>query len=278
MRVITSTAVSLVLLISIGCHSKAGLRGAEAEIVTFVAQDDSFSGPKNIAAGRITVRLVNEGRDPHHLQFIKLLEGKTAEDFIAAVEAAPTKTPSWARYAGGPNAVVSQETSEATIDLSAGEYVTICQVPDREGKPHLSRGMFKSVRVTSASSLRKGPPRDSADSVVRAIDFRFNVQQPLRSGRQRIRFVNRGSQPHELVVVELVPNATLKDFVDSLGTKVFGTAPGRPLGGITGLEQDEEGSFPLNLPSGHYGLICLFIDASGTSHYAKGMATEFDVE
>lgn len=278
LRAITQTALLLPLIINVACHSTAGLRGSEPETVTFIAQDGSFSGPKNIAAGRITVRLINEGRDPHHLQLIKLLEGKTADDFIAGVKSDPLRTPSWVRYAGGPNAVVGQETSEATLDLPAGEYVAICQVPDREGNPHLTRGMFKPIRVAHAAPVRGGAPKDSADSVIRAIDFRFNIQQPLRSGRQRIRLVNRGSQPHELLIVQLAPNATLKDFVDSLGPKAFGASPGRPIGGITGLEQDEEGSFPVNLVSGHYGLICFFPDASGSPHFAKGMTTEFDVE
>jgi hypothetical protein len=51
------------------------------------------------------------------------------------------------------------------------------------------------------------------------------------------------------------------------------------VGGMTGLEQDQEGSFVANLTPGHYGLICFFLDpASGIPHFAKGMATEFDVE
>ena len=174
--------------------------------------------------------------------------------------------------------MIGNETSEATIDLEAGEYVVVCQVPDPQGRPHFARGMIKPIRITSGPPSRGGPTKDSADAVVRAIDFRFNLQQPLRAGRQRIRLVNRGSQPHELVVVQLMPNATLKDFVEFLGPKATGLAPGRPIGGLTGLEQDEEGSFPVNLVAGHYGLICFFPDAAGVPHFAKGMATEFDVE
>ena len=48
---------------------------------------------------------------------------------------------------------------------------------------------------------------------------------------------------------------------------------------MTGLEQDQEGSFLAKLPPGRYGLICFFLDpVSGMPHFAKGMATEFDVE
>ena len=277
-RVIWRTALFLLVFINAGCHSKAGLKDSGPDTVTYIAHDESFAGPTNIAAGHITVRLVNEGEDPHHIQFIKLLHGKTADDLIAAIKTASSVTPVWARYAGGPNAVVGNETSEATIDLEAGEYVVVCQVPDRQGRPHFARGMIKPVRVTSGPPARGGPTKDSADAVVRAVDFRFNLQQPLQAGRQRIRLVNRGSQPHELVVIQLMPNATLKDFVEFLGPKAAGPAPGRPIGGITGLEQDEEGSFPVNLAPGHYGLICFLPDAAGVPHFAKGMTMEFDVE
>jgi plastocyanin len=276
--VIWRTALFLLIFINAGCHSKAGLKDSRPDTVTYIAHDESFAGPTNIAAGHITVRLVNEGEDPHHIQFIKLPHGKTADDLIAAIKTASSVTPVWARYAGGPNAVVGNETSEATIDLEAGEYVVVCQVPDRQGRPHFARGMIKPVRVTSGPPARGGPTKDSADAVVRAVDFRFNLQQPLQAGRQRIRLVNRGSQPHELVVIQLMPNATLKDFVEFLGPKAAGPAPGRPIGGITGLEQDEEGSFPVNLAPGHYGLICFLPDAAGVPHFAKGMTMEFDVE
>ena len=116
-RVIWRTALFLLVFINAGCHSKAGLKDSGPDTVTYIAHDESFAGPTNIAAGHITVRLVNEGEDPHHIQFIKLLHGKTADDLIAAIKAASSVTPVWARYAGGPNAVVGNETSEATIDL-----------------------------------------------------------------------------------------------------------------------------------------------------------------
>jgi hypothetical protein len=155
----------------------------------------------------------------------------------------------------------------------------ICQVPDRQGIPHLLRGMIKPVRVTKDSRKRTKPPHEPTDSVIRTVDFRYNVQQPLRAGRQRIRVVNRGAQPHEALLVRLNPGATLNDFVAFFEPNVQSPPPGRPVGGMTGLEQDQEGTFVVKLTPGHYGLICFFLDTgSGMPHFAKGMATEFDVE
>ena len=72
--------------------------------VEFVAHDYGFSGPDRIPAGLTTVRIVNQGRDLHHVQFVKLLRGKTAADFRAAIATDPGRLPGWAELAGGPNA------------------------------------------------------------------------------------------------------------------------------------------------------------------------------
>lgn len=272
-------AILMLIVINAGCHRQPALTNATDDAVTFTARDHAFEGPDSMSAGPVTMRLVNEGHDPHHAQLMRLTQGKTAKDFIAALKAEPFATPAWAQYAGGPNAVMGNETAEAILDLEAGDYVLICQVPDRQGIPHLAAGMLKPIRVIEDQRRRRGPNSDHADSVIRALDFRFNVQQPLRAGQQRVRFVNRGVQPHEAVLVQLNPGATLQDFVAFLEPNASGPPPGRPVGGMSGLEQDQEGTFMINLTPGHYGLICFFLDpGSGMPHFAKGMATEFDVE
>ncbi|MBA2251823.1 MAG: hypothetical protein H0W13_03825 [Nitrospirales bacterium] len=279
MPVMSFAVLLTLILVNAGCHTQPALTDATDDAVTFTARDHAFEGPATMSAGHVTMRLVNQGHDPHHAQLIRLTQGKTAKDFIAALKAEPFATPAWAQYAGGPNAVMGNETTEATLDLEAGDYVLICQMPDRQGIPHLASGMIQPVRVIEDQRRRRGPSNDHADSVIRALDFRYNVQQPLRAGQQRVRFVNRGVQPHEAVLVQLNPGATLKDFVAFFEPNASGPPPGRPIGGMTGLEQDQEGSFLVKLAPGHYGLICFFLDpGSGMPHFAKGMATEFDVE
>lgn len=275
---IVYAAILVLIVINAGCHTQPALMNSADDAVTFTARDHAFDGPVSMSAGHVTVRLVNQGHDPHHAQLIKLTQGKTAKDFVTAIKAEPFATPEWAHYAGGPNAVMGNETAEATVDLQAGDYVVICQVPDRQGMPHLASGMIKPVRVIEDQRRRRGPT-NHADSVIRAIDFRFNIQQPLRAGQQRVRFVNRGVQPHEAVLVQLNPGATLKDFVAFFEPNTSGPPPGRPIGGMAGLEQDQEGSFVVKLTPGRYGLICFFLDpGSRMPHFAKGMSTEFDVE
>src|SRR2546429_1959173 len=75
----------------------------------YIARDYAFTGPDQIPAGWISVKLINQGEDLHQLQFIKLPDGKTAEDFAAAMTANHTRLPAGIERRGGPNSVVPGE-------------------------------------------------------------------------------------------------------------------------------------------------------------------------
>src|SRR5678809_578427 len=64
---------------------RSGDAGASGpNIVTVTATDFSFDAPAEIPAGLTTFRLVNRGPSLHHIQLIKLEEGKTVEDLLGA--------------------------------------------------------------------------------------------------------------------------------------------------------------------------------------------------
>lgn len=51
-------------------------------------------------------------------------------------------------YMGGLQAIDSGRTGWAGLDLSPGEYIALCFVPDpASGKPHIELGMVASFRV-----------------------------------------------------------------------------------------------------------------------------------
>ena len=80
-------AVCTLIVISAGCHTQPSLVDPTREAVTFTARDHAFDGPASMSAGHVTIRLVNHGHEAHHAQLIKLTQGKTAQDFIAAIPA-----------------------------------------------------------------------------------------------------------------------------------------------------------------------------------------------
>src|SRR5258705_14016118 len=77
-------------------------RAAKVPVVTVHATEFAFDAPKTIAAGMTSFKLVNDGKQLHHLQIMKLEQGKTLADLQAALKAGPP--PAWLGAVGGPHA------------------------------------------------------------------------------------------------------------------------------------------------------------------------------
>lgn len=245
--------------------------------VTYVARDHGFSGPESIPAGLTAVEIVNHGQDAHQIQFIKLPGGKTAADFSAEITADPTRLPSWVQRRGGPNAVVPGARATAIIDLEPGDYVLICGIPDGRGVPHVALGMLKPLRVVAAAPRKLKAPQ--ADLTITLMDFAFELSRPITAGAKTIHVLNTGTQPHEVVVVQLAPGASITDFAESFVPGVPVLQAGKPIGGIVGLERGLEGFFRMDFPPGTYGLICFLPDITrGAPHFSRGMMMDFAVQ
>lgn len=259
-----------------GSRAAAGPRTDDAPVV-FVAHDYGFAGPDRIPAGVTTMQVVNKGQDPHHIQLLKLLQGKTAEDFRAAITADSARLPNWIKFVGGPNAVLPGSESAATMNLTEGEYLLICIIPNKDGVPHMALGMQKPLSVRGAKPRLISEPK--AGLTITLADFRFTQSQPITAGSHTIEVINHGTQPHEVVLLRLDPGATAKDFGAAFEPGATMPPPGKPFGGIVGLETGEHAFFTAQFEPGRYGLICFFPDpATGKPHFAQGMTSEFTVK
>ncbi len=260
----------------VGVSSAAGAQAATGR-VTFTAHDHGFTGPDRIPAGLTTVEVVNQGKDYHHAQLVRLAPGKTAADFAAAMKANPSRPPEWISFVGGPNAVLPGDRSVATMQLTAGQYLVLCLIPDHAGVPHVALGMEKPLTVTPAVATSSVEPK--ADLTITVRDFHFDLSKPVTGGTHTIQVTNGGGQAHEVVVVKLAPGATVKEFLAAMEPGAAGPPPGRPVGGIVGLDRGVHGYFTTTFDPGHYALICFFPDVkTGTPHFANGMTREFDVQ
>jgi uncharacterized cupredoxin-like copper-binding protein len=242
-----------------------------------VAHDYGFAGPDHIPAGVTTMQVVNKGKDPHHIQLLKLLQGKTADDFRAAIAADPARLPRWIQFVGGPNAVLPGSQSAATMNLSEGEYLLICLIPNKEGVPHMAIGMQKPLSVRGAKAALVSEPK--AAVTITLAEFRFGQSGPITAGSHTIQVRNHGTMPHEVVVLKLDPGASAKDFGAAFEPGASAPPPGRPVGGIVGLETGEHAFFTAQFEPGRYGLICFFPDpVTGKPHFMQGMTSEFIVK
>ena len=97
MKVRLCVALALAGGAMLGCNRNPAPPPASpaATVVTVTANDFSFAAPDSIPAGLTTVKMLNAGKEPHQVVFIRIDSGKT----MAEVQTALT-TPNMASPAG----------------------------------------------------------------------------------------------------------------------------------------------------------------------------------
>lgn len=268
---------SLVLCLAAltACRSKEPAHPAtpEADLLRVTASDYAFEAPDSISAGVTTIRLINKGPSLHHVQLVRLDQGKTLPDFLEALKGGGPP-PGWATLIGGPNSPVPGDSTTAVFPLDPGTYAIICLIPAADGMPHVAKGMAHGLTVTGPARVTAEP---SSDLTIRLLDYDFQLSAPLTAGHHTIRLENGGQQWHELVLVKLLPGRTAMDFA-SWAEKMVGDAPGEMHGGISGILPGAHGSIVTDLAPGSYGLLCFFPDVKdGKPHVAHGMVKTFTV-
>jgi hypothetical protein len=125
---------------------------AGGDTVSYTAVDYGFQGPETLPAGEVTLELENEGKEPHMMAFVQLLQGKTIDDVNAFIEknGLTGKPPSWAKNVkGGIGGVKPGETKTGKVEVEAGSYVAMCFIPSKknDGKAHAELGMVYPITV-----------------------------------------------------------------------------------------------------------------------------------
>jgi uncharacterized cupredoxin-like copper-binding protein len=271
-----SISILLSAAIVSAAPSVSSVRSFSPNVVTVHAKDFAFTAPKTIKSGTSTWRLVNDGKELHHLSVIRLDKGKTAKDFMAFMKK-PNGPPTWMTEVGGPNPAVPGGTAEATITLEPGDYLIVCFIPSPGNPmPHAMKGMIGELKVLPEKSDATAPV---ADATIRLSDYKFAISKPLTAGHHVLNVVNDAEQPHELVLIEMAPGKTIADFGEWAEKGMMkGPPPGKPVGGMAGLAKGRSGSFPVDLKAGNFGMICFVPDAKdGKSHVLHGMTQQFAV-
>ena len=268
--------IVVIFLVSLALGALLNACGLPADTsmnkVTYIAKEYQFDGPDSIPAGFTQVTLQDRGTEMHHIQLIKLDNGKTVNDLLGALKANPETVPAWAQLVAGPNSPVPGGDSTAIVNFQEGNYVVVCLIPDQAGVAHIAHGMFKPLSVT-APGIQKAEP--AADTTIELADFNFNAPAGMKAGAHTFKVVNKGTQAHEAFLVQLAPGASVMDFLGSMESE---RPLGKPLGGLSGMNPGSQSLFSADLTSGKYALICFFPDQnSHKAHVELGMMKEFTV-
>ena len=115
--------------------------------VNLVLNDYVFNFDKPLTAGRHTIKVTNPAAQDHEIQLIQLNSGKTLSDMQQWI--AKMSGPAPGRAVGGIASMKPGTTNYFEVDLTPGEYVAICFVPDKgDGKPHFEHGMARQFTVS----------------------------------------------------------------------------------------------------------------------------------
>jgi hypothetical protein len=261
-------------------------------VVSLTATEYAFQGPDSIPAGWTTLRLTNNGQEVHYGHIVRLDSGRTVPQLVDAyTEAIRTSgpRPKWVKRFGGPGGAAPGGSANVTQYLEPGSYVWICPIEDSTGAPHFGKGEVKAFVVHGAVPAAR-PAAPEASTVVRLMDFSFDVDSTLRAGRHTIRVENAGVEPHDLVLMKLAPGRTLEDVQTVMNPErarrtdkpadpsLSFESLGMPAGGIAAIGQGMESFFEAEFSAGDYVLICMATAPDGRSHIEHGMIRRIKVE
>ncbi len=245
--------------------------------ITIVAKDFAFEAPDTIAGGLVSLKLVNNGTTYHHVQLVRLLDGKTFTDLTEGFKTMKPgePPPPWIEDVAGPNAPEPGGESRLIRELTPGNYAMICFVDTPDHIPHLMKGMMKPLTVTAPATQVAALP--TSDVTVQATDYDWTMTAPLTAGKHVIRMENLAQQSHELFLVKLDSGKTKDDFL-KWGATYAGAVPGKAMGGTSAQKSGEVAYLPVDLTPGNYLLVCFVPDAKdGKPHLAHGMIKEFAI-
>ena len=244
------------------------------QTITVTADEFTLTAPDTLAAGAVTFRLENQGKEFHHLWIARLEKGKTMADLHAAMKQ-PGPPPAWLRDVGGPNAPMpGGGTANATIVLQEGTYVLGCWIPGPDGVPHLMKGMVRELTVVP---VRRFVPPPAPTLKMTLHDYGFSLSGPLTPGRHVIEVRNLAEQSHEIELASLETGKSVQELL-AWTHRPEGTPPGAAIGGVSPIARGAVAWFQVDLKPGRYALICFLPDAKdGKPHFEHGMVQEIEV-
>jgi hypothetical protein len=236
-------------------------------VIEINAVDFAYQAPDTIPGGWVTLRIKNGGKELHHGALYRLDQGKTLDDVLKLSGPA---MPEWMVAVGGPSgASPGGGTLETTVQLAAGSYVLVCEIPSPDGKLHVMKGMIRPVTVVAPATEAATP---ASDITVKLADFSFDFSGELTAGKHTFRVETVPGQAHEVIIARLAPGKKAEDFLAWVET-MAGPPPIEGIaGGTTALANGAINVFEAELSAGDYAVICFLPDVKdGKPHAAHGM-------
>lgn len=142
-----------------------------------------------------------------------------------------------------------------------------------------SVGALGVVGALTPRGLSAAAQSDSyPDVTIVARDFSFDMPSSIEGGHVQLTLDNQGMHDHHAIFLRVNDDATVDDVEAALQLPEFGpvfavaTSVGGPNAG-----PGQRSAVIVNLPPGHYVVICAIPNEEGVPHYALGMMASVEV-
>jgi hypothetical protein len=249
--------------------------------VDIIARDASYEAPEEIPAGWMQVTLHNGSNAQRNVQFFRINPGISLDELAGALTSGEYPVPRLVQFSGGLGTVPPGGKQVTVLELTEGSYVMASLVHDWYLVPRVPPGVYKLFRVvppTAPVAPSALPQRD--DGELAMLDYAYTLPN-MKSGEHTYKLVNKGVDPHEILIRQILPGKTLADsiaYVENPGGlpppyDEFGA------GGALVFEGGKTAWMTLDLSPGKYVGICFVVEPlTGKTHTQLGMIIEFEVE
>jgi hypothetical protein len=257
-------------LLSLGCQRQV----ADKEVPPFpiVATDAGFEAPDKLASGLRHIVFENRGSEIHEGMLVKLPEGMSADDYMAAVKKG-SLFPEGALDYSGPGLTSPGATAEMWLRVDPGNYIIICW-----NKDHDKTTPVHSFTVEEIGATDDQPPKE--DVVLKLFDYRFELNRALRKGSQVIRVETPGPNMHEVDIYRLHEGSSVADLNRWRKVHENGPSPAEALGGALDNHDIKRVVWlRKEFVPGRYVLHCeMPVTSTKLTHADVGMVREFEIK
>ena len=195
-------AVSLVVaggLLAAGCGG--GDEDSATKLSVSISEQGktaTFKAPKSAEGGLVDVKLTNDGKQPHGLQFIRYTGGHTMDDVLKELGKNSDVIPPWAKLNGGIGNVAGGKSGNATVNLPEGNYVLVdaAALGGSSGGPPATAGL--KLSGGSEGSLPDTPGKVTAATAGHD-KFKWDVSG-LSAGTNRVTFTSKGEDAVHVII------------------------------------------------------------------------------
>jgi hypothetical protein len=228
--------------------------GVVGPLLAIDATEYAFKTLGSIPAGVTTVQLRNLGKENHEAQFVRLNQGVTIDQLLAALQAAGNgPPPDIFTYEGGPAEIVPNRTSEVILNFREGQYALLCFVAAPDKQPHAAKGMYLPITVTAASGATTAIPTGSG--AIALGSGAIGLPDTLPAGRSTFRLTNQSQSPRALFVGNIPADKTLADLQQALADPNGPPPWFQANGGMDGIGSGSTSAVVLNLTPGKYAVV-----------------------